>query len=525
MCAEDTIVEEVIAEETGTGDDDVIGADDDLEDGLIEAAMIADNLVDEVMEDTREQSGGHLLPHKDFFITPDPNSTKFHCSICDKSINKRSKRAHERMHSGHRPYICSYCGKGFTRSNDTKRHELIHNREGALECDQCDKTFRDKFGLERHKLTHTGGSQEAYVCQTCGKNFFEESEFNVHVNRKCKDFRCKFCHKIFRDGHDLRRHVITHSDERPFECGVCNKAYRDQYNLNRHMRTHNKEIPSMCDISQRTSQDNPKGKKRKVTKMKTQYECDICDEVFSKILQLRKHKLIHVESTTGFTCRKCWKSFAKESELDIHVYLRCKEKGLKCEICGKVFRDNHDLKRHVTIHSDERPFKCDVCEKLYRDEYNLKRHMKKHYNNIVLLSVEAEERRHIKPKEIGEKQRGSKKQFKCNNCEEVFSRALHLKRHQISHHSNQTPFQCDICGKYFKEFNKLNRHTFIHKSKPSIKCDTCGKGFRDRFDLKRHVASHTRKYDHMCDVCDKGFRDSYDLKRHSRTHKRKGRCK
>ncbi|KFY06457.1 hypothetical protein V492_08034, partial [Pseudogymnoascus sp. VKM F-4246] len=46
------------------------------------------------------------------------------------------------------------------------------------------------------------------------------------------------CGRLFKRLEHLKRHVRTHTQERPYVCGVCRKAFSRSDNLAQHRRTH-----------------------------------------------------------------------------------------------------------------------------------------------------------------------------------------------------------------------------------------------------------------------------------------------
>lgn len=48
------------------------------------------------------------------------------------------------------------------------------------------------------------------------------------------------CRRPFKRLEHLKRHVRTHTHERPYECPRCNKGFSRQDNLVQHLRTHGK---------------------------------------------------------------------------------------------------------------------------------------------------------------------------------------------------------------------------------------------------------------------------------------------
>ncbi|XP_069464083.1 zinc finger protein 544-like isoform X2 [Ambystoma mexicanum] len=112
-----------------------------------------------------------------------------------------------------RPYICTECGKSFTRKENLILHHKMHMgvvKERRYKCTECDKSFSHKGNLMMHQRTHAG--EKPYQCTQCEKSF----------NRKG----------------NLLRHHGTHTGEKQYKCTICEKSYSQKRNLIAHQITH-----------------------------------------------------------------------------------------------------------------------------------------------------------------------------------------------------------------------------------------------------------------------------------------------
>lgn len=82
-------------------------------------------------------------------------------------------------------------------------------------------------------------------------------------------YKCQYCFYATNRPSHLKRHYLTHTQERPFSCAVCGKSFNQKVSLQEHSRIHTGEKP---------------------------FQCEFCSVRFTQRSSLKNHRRVHLKN-------------------------------------------------------------------------------------------------------------------------------------------------------------------------------------------------------------------------------------
>ena len=180
-----------------------------------------------------------------------------------------------------------------------------------------------------------------------------------------KCIKCTYHNSVL---YNLRKHIRTHTGEKPFKCDFCPRRFADKSNQRKHERKHHAAGDSPCEVSkEKPPPSTPLVIPTAPVIEPKQFYCDVCNVAFRYEGTLKKHRELHADSMM-FLCSHCNGKFANLVELrrhqsEAHPHKRGVraeghdslpelgkntrgEQGFKCTKCGIMFALSVDLQRH-----------------------------------------------------------------------------------------------------------------------------------------------------------------------------------
>ncbi|KAF3822044.1 hypothetical protein GH733_007418 [Mirounga leonina] len=134
----------------------------------------------------------------------------FLCPHCGRAFRQRGNlRGHLRLHTGERPYRCPHCADAFPQLSELRRHLISHTGEAYL-CPVCGKALRDPHTLRAHERLHSG--ERPFSCPQCGRAYTLATKLRRHLKSHLADkpYRCPTCGMGYTLPQSLKRHQLSH---------------------------------------------------------------------------------------------------------------------------------------------------------------------------------------------------------------------------------------------------------------------------------------------------------------------------
>ena len=337
----------------------------------------------------------------------------------------------------------------------------------------------------------------------------------IHGGRKTgtiiETFKCEVCNQVFQSMAALQHHVNTIHEVQPQAVQFGKKGQRKGFVPATLQCEYKYSGASLADSLTGIAVQNIQpivGKNGKVKKEKRRnWQCDICQNRFSRKDHLAKHVAAVHEKIRPFECTTCGQKFSQKHHLRAHILARHEDdktaaKAFACQQCQKRFTRNDHLERHIeSVHEKRKQFECAVCA----HQFARKHHLSKH-----ILAVHAK----VKP-------------YGCHLCDQSFLQRHHLGAHIMSVHQppvheeedGTKTYVCAICSHRFKRKDHLKKHVeTVHEKARAFACQLCERRFGQKYHLAIHVSAvHEGKKPFSCDMCSHKSARKASLQRHMKT--------
>uniref|UniRef100_A0A673AEA9 Si:ch211-263k4.2 n=1 Tax=Sphaeramia orbicularis TaxID=375764 RepID=A0A673AEA9_9TELE len=170
--------------------------------------------------------------------------------------------------------------------------------------------------------------------------------------------------------------------------------------------------------------------------------------------------------------------------------------------------DHSDDLPSLCVGADEQMYRCEECDELFSSTLELRRHQKYSCSSAFgALQEDFKQEREDSDEPVHE----------CKDCEKIFPNEYRYSgpTHDRPHRGEE--YKCDQCPKAFNWKSNLIRHQMSHDSGKRFECENCDK-VQSQQPSAPHRSQHVGARAHTCPECGKTFATSSGLKQHKHIH-------